>query len=270
MSRRPRALSATCRSSPRRPCCAPGAAPRRRAAADSRNLQDASSTAAAPMYVRRPEARARAVRPAPVPALRPGRSADDDHRPVASATTRTRARRATSSGWRASASRAPASRCASSTRTDATCRRARSARSITRSDCVMARLLEQSGGDRRGAARRLAAHRRHRLPRRATGSSRCKDRSKDMIISRRLQHLSARDRGSAAARTRRVLEASVVGRPHADWGEEVVAFVVAQPGRRLRPTSARPALPRQHRALQAAAAATASSTRCRRTTTARC
>jgi acyl-CoA synthetase (AMP-forming)/AMP-acid ligase II len=27
-----------------------------------------------------------------------------------------------------------------------------------------------------------------------------------------------------------VLEASVVGQPHPDWGEEVVAFVVARPG----------------------------------------
>ena len=27
-----------------------------------------------------------------------------------------------------------------------------------------------------------------------------------------------------------VLETSVVGRPHPDWGEEVVAFVVARPG----------------------------------------
>jgi acyl-CoA synthetase (AMP-forming)/AMP-acid ligase II len=28
----------------------------------------------------------------------------------------------------------------------------------------------------------------------------------------------------------RVAECSVVGRPHPDWGEEVVAFVVAKPG----------------------------------------
>ena len=27
-----------------------------------------------------------------------------------------------------------------------------------------------------------------------------------------------------------VLEASVIGQPHPDWGEEVVAFVVARPG----------------------------------------
>jgi long-chain acyl-CoA synthetase len=30
-----------------------------------------------------------------------------------------------------------------------------------------------------------------------------------------------------------VLECSVVGRPHPDWGEEAVAFVVAAPGRRI-------------------------------------
>ena len=31
-----------------------------------------------------------------------------------------------------------------------------------------------------------------------------------------------------------MLEAAVVGRPHADWGEEVVAFVVQARGRRSR------------------------------------
>jgi len=30
-----------------------------------------------------------------------------------------------------------------------------------------------------------------------------------------------------------LVEASVVGRPHPDWGEEVVAFVVAKPGARI-------------------------------------
>jgi long-chain acyl-CoA synthetase len=30
-----------------------------------------------------------------------------------------------------------------------------------------------------------------------------------------------------------VLECSVIGRPHADWGEEVVAFVVPRPGENL-------------------------------------
>ena len=31
-----------------------------------------------------------------------------------------------------------------------------------------------------------------------------------------------------------VLECSVIGRPHADWGEEIVAFVVPKPGAELR------------------------------------
>ncbi len=55
-----------------------------------------------------------------------------------------------------------------------------------------------------------------------------KDRSKDMIISgganvypREIEEVLLRHTG--------VLECSVVGRAHPEWGEEVVAFVVAQP-----------------------------------------
>jgi len=48
-----------------------------------------------------------------------------------------------------------------------------------------------------------------------------------------------------------IAECSVVGRPHAEWGEEVVAFVVA---RRENPTAELDQLClRQHRALQAPA-----------------
>ncbi len=56
-----------------------------------------------------------------------------------------------------------------------------------------------------------------------------KDRSKDVIISggsniypREVEEVLLRDAG--------VEEACVVGRPHAEWGEEVVAFVVRRPG----------------------------------------
>jgi acyl-CoA synthetase (AMP-forming)/AMP-acid ligase II len=56
-----------------------------------------------------------------------------------------------------------------------------------------------------------------------------RDRSKDMIISggsniypREIEEVLLRHPGLA--------EASVVGRPHPEWGEEVVAFVVARPG----------------------------------------
>ena len=62
----------------------------------------------------------------------------------------------------------------------------------------------------------------------ADGFLTLKDRSKDMIISggtniypREIEEVRLRHAG--------VLECSVVGRPHADWGEEVVAFVVRRP-----------------------------------------
>ena len=61
-----------------------------------------------------------------------------------------------------------------------------------------------------------------------------KDRSKDMIISRRLQHLPARDRGGAAAPPGAWPSARSSARPHPEWGEEVVAFVVAARGARSR------------------------------------
>jgi long-chain acyl-CoA synthetase len=39
-----------------------------------------------------------------------------------------------------------------------------------------------------------------------------------------------------------VVEASVVGRPHADWGEEVVAFVVTKPDTEVPPKELNAAL----------------------------
>lgn len=55
-----------------------------------------------------------------------------------------------------------------------------------------------------------------------------RDRSKDMVISgganvypREIEEVLLRHAG--------VLECSVIGRPHPEWGEEVVAFVVARP-----------------------------------------
>jgi long-chain acyl-CoA synthetase len=56
-----------------------------------------------------------------------------------------------------------------------------------------------------------------------------KDRSKDMIISGGT-NIYPREIEEVLLRHKAVLECSVVGRPHADWGEEVVAFVVAHPG----------------------------------------
>ncbi|MEE8445052.1 MAG: AMP-binding protein, partial [Alphaproteobacteria bacterium] len=52
-----------------------------------------------------------------------------------------------------------------------------------------------------------------------------KDRSKDMIISGG-SNIYPREIEEVLLKHPDVLEASVVGRPHAEWGEEVVAFVV--------------------------------------------
>ena len=56
-----------------------------------------------------------------------------------------------------------------------------------------------------------------------------KDRSKDMIISGGT-NIYPREVEEVLLTHPGVAEAAVVGRPHAEWGEEVVAFVVARPG----------------------------------------
>ena len=55
-----------------------------------------------------------------------------------------------------------------------------------------------------------------------------RDRSKDMIISGG-SNIYPREIEEVLLRHPEIVEASVVGRPHPDWGEEVVAFVVARP-----------------------------------------
>ena len=55
-----------------------------------------------------------------------------------------------------------------------------------------------------------------------------KDRSKDMIISGG-SNIYPREIEEVLLRHPGVLEVSVVGRPHRDWGEEVVACVVPRP-----------------------------------------
>lgn len=59
-----------------------------------------------------------------------------------------------------------------------------------------------------------------------------KDRSKDLIISGG-SNIYPREVEEVLLRHDAVVEASVVGAPHAEWGEEVVAFVVARPGAAL-------------------------------------
>ena len=56
-----------------------------------------------------------------------------------------------------------------------------------------------------------------------------RDRSKDMIISGG-SNIYPREIEECLLRHPALLECAVVGRPHADWGEEVVAFVVPRPG----------------------------------------
>jgi long-chain acyl-CoA synthetase len=56
-----------------------------------------------------------------------------------------------------------------------------------------------------------------------------KDRSKDMIISGG-SNIYPREIEEVLLQHPRVLEVSVLGRPHAEWGEEVVAVVVPRPG----------------------------------------
>ncbi len=56
-----------------------------------------------------------------------------------------------------------------------------------------------------------------------------KDRSKDLIISGGT-NIYPREIEEILMRHEDVIEASVIGGPHPDWGEEVVAFVVAKPG----------------------------------------
>jgi len=55
------------------------------------------------------------------------------------------------------------------------------------------------------------------------------DRSKDLIISGG-SNIYPREIEEVLLRHPAVVEVSVVGRKHSDWGEEVVAFVVTRPG----------------------------------------
>lgn len=63
----------------------------------------------------------------------------------------------------------------------------------------------------------------------ADGFLTLKDRSKDVIISGGT-NIYPREVEEVLLRHPDVLECAVIGRPHADWGEEVVAFVRPHPG----------------------------------------
>ncbi|HEX6443079.1 MAG TPA: long-chain fatty acid--CoA ligase [Stellaceae bacterium] len=63
-----------------------------------------------------------------------------------------------------------------------------------------------------------------------------RDRSKDMIISGG-SNIYPREIEEVLLRHPDLVEASVVGRPHPDWGEEVVAFVVIRSGAQVEPAA---------------------------------
>ncbi|MEO1330651.1 MAG: AMP-binding protein, partial [Pseudomonadota bacterium] len=70
----------------------------------------------------------------------------------------------------------------------------------------------------------------------ADGYLTLKDRSKDMIISGG-SNIYPREIEEVLLTRPEVHEAAVVGRPHVEWGEEVVAFIVAAPGAPIDPAA---------------------------------
>ncbi len=99
---------------------------------------------------------------------------------------------------------------------------------VTRSDCVMAgywRNPEATAETLRGGW----LHTGDLGSLDEDGFLTLRDRSKDMIISGG-SNIYPREIEEVLLRHPGLVEASVVGRPHPDWGEEVVAFVVARPG----------------------------------------
>ena len=97
---------------------------------------------------------------------------------------------------------------------------------VTRSDCVMAgywKNPEASATALRGGW----LHTGDLGSLDAEGFLTIKDRSKDMIISGGA-NIYPREIEEVLLRHPAVAECSVVGRPHAEWGEEVVAFIVSR------------------------------------------
>jgi long-chain acyl-CoA synthetase len=99
---------------------------------------------------------------------------------------------------------------------------------VTRSDCVMAGYWRDSAATE-AALRGGWLHTGDLGSRDARGLVTLKDRSKDMIISGG-SNIYPREIEDVLLRDPRVAQAAVVGAPHAEWGEEVVAFVVPAPG----------------------------------------
>jgi long-chain acyl-CoA synthetase len=99
---------------------------------------------------------------------------------------------------------------------------------VTRSDCVMAGYWRNPQANE-SALRGGWLHTGDVGSLDARGCLTLKDRSKDLIISGGT-NIYPREIEDVLLTHPRVAQASVVGAPHPDWGEEVVAFVVAAPG----------------------------------------
>jgi long-chain acyl-CoA synthetase len=95
---------------------------------------------------------------------------------------------------------------------------------VTRSDCVMAGYWRNSEASAK-ALRGGWLHTGDLGSMDAEGFLTIRDRSKDMIISGG-SNIYPREIEEVLLRHPAVAECSVVGRPHPEWGEEVVAFVV--------------------------------------------
>jgi long-chain acyl-CoA synthetase len=99
---------------------------------------------------------------------------------------------------------------------------------VTRSDCLMAGYW--ANADANAAALRDGwLWTGDRGSRDADGFLTLKDRSKDMIISGG-SNIYPREIEEVLLQHASVVECAVVSRPHADWGEEVIAFVVTRSG----------------------------------------
>jgi long-chain acyl-CoA synthetase len=98
----------------------------------------------------------------------------------------------------------------------------------TRSDCIMAGYWQNPEANAE-ALRGGWLHTGDLGSMDADGLLTLRDRSRDMIISGG-SNIYPREIEEVLLRHPDVVEASVVGRPHPEWGEEVIAFVVPRPG----------------------------------------
>jgi len=99
---------------------------------------------------------------------------------------------------------------------------------VTRSDCVMAGYWENPAANAE-TLRGGWLHTGDLGSMDEDGFLTLRDRSKDMIISGG-SNIYPREIEEVLLRHPGLLEAAIIGRPHPDWGEEVVAFVVTKPG----------------------------------------